>query len=181
MSQRSSVPTTKAPAEQVMRDIRRATRKHHSAEDKIRIVLEGLRGEDSIAALCRREGIAESLYYAWSKEFLEAGKRRLVGDTARAATSDEDKISDARPGSSRRSSPSRRSSFAGWDTCAGRPTIPRPRARSSAEFKAVNPRHETSRAGRSSGGARSWRKASPAIDTADRQELSEPLRRRRRI
>jgi transposase len=89
MSQRSSVPTTKAPAEQVMRDIRRATRKHHSAEDKIRIVLEGLRGEDSIAALCRREGIAESLYYAWSKEFLEAGKRRLAGDTARAATTDE--------------------------------------------------------------------------------------------
>jgi transposase len=89
MSQRSSVPTTKAPAEQVMRDIRRATRKHHSAEDKIRIVLEGLRGEDSIAALCRREGIAESLYYAWSKEFLEAGKRRLAGDMARAATTDE--------------------------------------------------------------------------------------------
>ena len=89
MSQRSSVPATKAPAEQVMRDIRRATRKHHSAEDKIRIVLEGLRGEDSIAALCRREGIAESLYYAWSKEFLEAGKRRLAGDTARAATTDE--------------------------------------------------------------------------------------------
>src|SRR3954464_11321400 len=89
MSQKSVVPTTKAPAEQVMRDIRRATRKHHSAEDKIRIVLEGLRGEDSIAALCRREGIAESLYYAWSKEFLEADKRRLAGDTARAATTDE--------------------------------------------------------------------------------------------
>src|SRR4051795_6895190 len=89
MSQKSVVPTTKAPAEQVMRDIRRATRKHHSAEDKIRIVLEGLRGEDSIAALCRREGIAESLYYAWSKEFLEAGKRRLAGDMARAATTDE--------------------------------------------------------------------------------------------
>ena len=70
-------------------DIRRATRKHHSAEDKIRIVLEGLRGEDSIAALCRREGIAESLYYAWSKDFIEAGKRRLVGDTARAATTGE--------------------------------------------------------------------------------------------
>ena len=81
--------TAKAPAEQVVRDIRRATRKHHSAEDEIRIVLEGLRGEESIAALCRREGIAESLYYAWSKEFLEAGKRRLAGDTARAATTDE--------------------------------------------------------------------------------------------
>ena len=77
------------PAEQVLKDIRRATRRHFSAEDKIRIVLEGLRGEDSIAALCRREGIAESLYYAWSKEFLEAGKRRLAGDTARAATTDE--------------------------------------------------------------------------------------------
>ena len=89
MSQKSVVPTTKAPAEQVMRDIRRATRKHHSAEDKIRIVLEGLRGEDSIAALCRREGISESLYYAWSKESLEAGKRRLAGDTARAASTDE--------------------------------------------------------------------------------------------
>ena len=89
MSQKSVVPMTKAPAEQVMRDIRRAARKRHSAEDKIRIVLEGLRGEDSIAALCRREGIAESLYYAWSKEFLEAGKRRLAGDTARAATTDE--------------------------------------------------------------------------------------------
>src|SRR3954470_4489400 len=89
MSQKSVVPTTKAPAEQVMRDIRRVTRKHHSAEDKIRIVLEGLRGEDSIAALCRREGIAESLYYSWSKEFLEAAKRRLTGDTARAATTDE--------------------------------------------------------------------------------------------
>ena len=82
----------KPAAEQVIKDIRRATRKHHSAEDKIRIVLEGLRGEDSIAALCRREGIAESLYYSWSKEFLEAGKKRLAGDTARAATSDEVKV-----------------------------------------------------------------------------------------
>src|SRR6478609_1771829 len=79
----------KPAAEQVIKDIRRATRKHHSAEDKIRIVLEGLRGEESIAALCRREGIAESLYYSWSKEFLEAGKKRLAGDTARAAKSDE--------------------------------------------------------------------------------------------
>jgi transposase len=96
MSQKSSVPAARAgtpaskePAERVVRDIRRATRKQHSAEGKIRIVLEGLRGEESIAALCRREAIAESLYYAWSKEFLEAGKRRLAGDTARAATSDE--------------------------------------------------------------------------------------------
>jgi transposase len=81
--------TTKAPSERVLKDIRRATRRHFSAEDKIRIVLDGLRGEDSIAELCRREGIAQSLYYVWSKEFLEAGKRRLAGDTARAATSDE--------------------------------------------------------------------------------------------
>jgi transposase len=94
MSQKSSAPaaqgsaTAKAPAEQVVRDIRRATRKQYSAEEKIRIVLEGLRGEGSIAGLCRREGIAESLYYTWSKEFLDAGKRRLAGDTARAATTD---------------------------------------------------------------------------------------------
>ncbi len=82
------VPQTSS-AEMTIKDIRRATRKHYSAEDKIRIVLEGLRGEDSIAAICRREGIAESLYYSWSKEFLEAGKKRLAGDTARSATSDE--------------------------------------------------------------------------------------------
>ena len=67
----------------------RQSRKRHSSEEKIRIVLDGLRGEFSIAELCRREGIAESLYYAWSKEFLEAGKRRLAGDTARAATNGE--------------------------------------------------------------------------------------------
>ncbi len=86
MSPKSS--STKRPAEQVVKDIRRATRRHFSAEDKIRIVLEGLRGDDSIAELCRKEGIAQSLYYVWSKEFMEAGKRRLAGDTARAATSD---------------------------------------------------------------------------------------------
>ena len=79
----------KPTADKAIKDIRRATRKSYSAEEKIRIVLEGLRGEDSIAALCRREGIAESMYYTWSKEFLEAGKRRLAGDTARAATTDE--------------------------------------------------------------------------------------------
>ena len=77
------------PSERLVRDIRRVTRKQYSAEEKIRIVLDGLRGECSIAELCRREGIAESLYYSWSKEFLEAGKRRLVGDTARAATTSE--------------------------------------------------------------------------------------------
>ena len=79
----------KQPAEQVVKDIRRATRRQFSAEEKIRIVLEGLRGEESIAELCRREGIATSMDCGWSKEFLEAGKKRLAGDTARAATSDE--------------------------------------------------------------------------------------------
>jgi len=78
----------KEPAEQVVKEIRRATRRQFSAEEKIRIV-PGLRGEDSIAELCRREGIVQNLYYRWSKEFLEAGKKRLAGDTARAATSDE--------------------------------------------------------------------------------------------
>src|SRR5262249_17981268 len=76
-------------------DIRRATRRHHSAEEKIRIVLEGLRGEDSIAELCRKEGINQNLYYRWSKEFLEAGKKRLPGDTAREGTSDEGKERNA--------------------------------------------------------------------------------------
>ena len=79
----------KEPAEKVVKDIRRATRRQFSAEEKIRIVLEGLRGEESIAELCRREGIVQNLYYRWSKDFLEAGKKRLAGDTARAATSDE--------------------------------------------------------------------------------------------
>ena len=79
----------KPPADEVVRDIRRATRRQFSAEEKIRIVLQGLRGEDSIAELCRREGISQNLYYRWSKEFLEAGKKRLAGDTAREATSDE--------------------------------------------------------------------------------------------
>src|ERR671921_1742827 len=79
----------KAPAEALVKDIRRATRRQFSTEEKIRIVLEGLRGEESIAELCRREGIASSMYYGWSKEFLEAGKKRLAGDTARAATPDE--------------------------------------------------------------------------------------------
>ena len=81
--------TGKEPAEKVVKDIRRATRKQYSAEEKIRIVLSGLRGEDSIADLCRREGIAQSFYYSWSKEFLEAGKKRFAGDTAREATSTE--------------------------------------------------------------------------------------------
>lgn len=79
-----SKSSAKAPAEQVVKDIRRQSRRHFSAEDKIRVVLEGLLGDDSIAELCRKEGIAQSLYYTWSKEFIEAGKRRLAGDTARA-------------------------------------------------------------------------------------------------
>jgi len=90
MRQKTEAP--KPSADSALRDIRRVTRKHHSAEDKIRIVLEGLRGEDSIAEICRRAGIVESLYYSWSKEFLEAGKKRLAGDTSRAATTDEVKV-----------------------------------------------------------------------------------------
>ena len=80
---------SKPSAQAVVKDIRRATRKQYGAEEKIRIVLEGLRGEDSIAELCRREGIAQGVYYKWSKDFMEAGKRRLAGDTARAANTDE--------------------------------------------------------------------------------------------
>ena len=80
------------PAERTVRDIRRKTRKQYTAEEKIRIVVSGLRGEESIAALCRHEGIAEGLYYSWSKEFLEAGKKRLAGDTGRQANSGEVKV-----------------------------------------------------------------------------------------
>ena len=76
-------------AERVVQDIRRKTRRRFSAEEKIRIVLEGLRGEESIATLCRRESLNPNLYYRWSKEFLEAGKKRLVGDTTREATSSD--------------------------------------------------------------------------------------------
>ena len=86
---RQKTEATKPSAAAVIKDIRRVTRKQYGAEEKIRIVLDGLRGEESIAALCRREGIAESLYYKWSNELLEAGKKRLAGDTARAATTDE--------------------------------------------------------------------------------------------
>jgi len=79
----------KPSSEAAVRDIRRKTRRRFSSEEKIRIVLEGLRGEESISALCRREGIAANLYYRWSKDFLEAGKKRLSGDTVREATSGE--------------------------------------------------------------------------------------------
>jgi transposase len=75
--------------ESVMREIKRRTRKRYNAEEKIRIVLEGLKGETSIAEICRREGINTNVYYKWSKEFLEAGKKRLQGDTVREATSTE--------------------------------------------------------------------------------------------
>jgi transposase-like protein len=78
------VRPVKEPATQVLKNIRRATRRHFSAEDKIRIVLEGLRGEDSIAVLCRREGIVQNLYYRWSKDFLEAGKKRLAAPKSEA-------------------------------------------------------------------------------------------------
>jgi transposase len=86
---RSPVERHSEEAEQVVRDIRRAVRRQYSAGEKVRIVIAGLRGEESIAELCRKEGINQNLYYRWSKEFLEAGKKRLAGDTAREATSDE--------------------------------------------------------------------------------------------
>ena len=88
------VKDEKVSAEQTVRDIRRQTRRKYNTEEKIRIVVEGLRGEASVAELCRREGINPNLYYKWSKEFLEAGKARLAGDTKRQATSDE--VSDIR-------------------------------------------------------------------------------------
>jgi len=76
-------------ADRTVKDIRRKTRKRYSSEEKIRIVLAGLRGEDSIAELCRQEGISQGIYYSWSKEFLEAGKKRLAGDTTREANTGE--------------------------------------------------------------------------------------------
>ncbi len=82
-------PKTRKSPESVVREIKRRTRRKFNSEEKIRIILEGLMGEDSIAAICRREGIAPSLYYKWSKTFLQAGKRRLKGDTIREANSDE--------------------------------------------------------------------------------------------
>ena len=86
---RTKTETDSEEAEKRIRDIRRATRRQYSAEDKIRILIAGLRGEDSIAELYRKEGINQNLYYRWSKDFLEAGKKRLAGDTAREATGDE--------------------------------------------------------------------------------------------
>jgi transposase len=86
---RQTSGTRKSPGEKIVKEIKRATRKQYSSEEKIRIVLDGLRGEDSIAEVCRREGISQGVYYKWSKDFMEAGKKRLAGDTARAATTDE--------------------------------------------------------------------------------------------
>jgi len=76
-------------SERIIKDIKRKTRRQYSAEEKIRIVLDGLRGEDSIAELCRREGISQGIYYKWSKDFMEAGKKRLAGDIVRQANSSE--------------------------------------------------------------------------------------------
>jgi len=81
--------TDRQDPEKIVREIKRKTRRKYSSEERIRIVLQGLRGEETIAELCRREGIAPNLYYTWSREFLEAGKRRLMGDTKREATSGE--------------------------------------------------------------------------------------------
>ena len=83
---------TRQKVEKTVRDIRRHTRKKYSAEEKVRIVLEGLRGGDSIAELCRREGINTNVYYRWSKDFMEAGKKRLAADIVREANSDEVKV-----------------------------------------------------------------------------------------
>ena len=81
--------SSKSSAKNTIRNIRRNSRKQYSGEEKIRIVLEGLRGEETVAELCRREGISQSVYYRWSKEFLEAGKQRLVGNTKREASSED--------------------------------------------------------------------------------------------
>jgi len=92
MKQDGAVRTVSAKEEQArktIRQIKRATRRKFSAEEKIRIILEGLRGEETISELCRREGIAPSVYYKWSKSFLEAGRQRLVGETKRDVTTDE--------------------------------------------------------------------------------------------
>ncbi len=79
----------KSKPEKVVKQIRRMTRKKYSSEEKIRIILDGLRGEDSIAEICRREGVNPNMYYRWSKDFLEAGKKRLQGDTVREANTSE--------------------------------------------------------------------------------------------
>ena len=102
---RQQTRASKEPAEKVVQDIRRATRKHYSAEEKIRIILEGLRGEDSIAELCRREGIAQNLYYRWSKDFLEAGKSAWLAIQPGPPPRTRSTICGVRPRRSRRWSP----------------------------------------------------------------------------
>ena len=95
MKQETTVKNVSAKEERArktIRQIRRAVRRKFSAEEKIRIVLEGLRGEETISELCRREGISPTVYYKWSKSFLEAGKQRLIGENKRGATNDEIKI-----------------------------------------------------------------------------------------
>ena len=92
---RQTTGTCKSPNEKIVKDIKRATCKLYSSEEKIRILLDGLRSEDSIAELCRREGISQGIYNKWSRDFMEAGKRRLVAETARAANTDE--VKDLRP------------------------------------------------------------------------------------
>jgi transposase len=82
-------PTKTTSGKRTIKDIKRKTRKQYSAEEKIRIVLDGLRGEDSIAELCRKEGISQGVYYKWSKDFMEAGKKRLAGDIVRQANTSE--------------------------------------------------------------------------------------------
>ena len=86
---RQATETRTNPGEKIVKEINRAPRNHYSSEEKIRIVLDGLRGEDSIAELCRCEGLSQGIYYKWSKDFMEAGKRQLAGDTIRATTTDE--------------------------------------------------------------------------------------------
>ena len=93
--------------ERIVKDIKRKTRKQYSAEEKIRIVLDGLRGEESIAELCRQEGIAQGLYYKWSKDFLEAGKKRLAGDIVRQANTQKSKTYDSKYETSKKSWPNR--------------------------------------------------------------------------
>jgi len=92
MSKKQSAKKHKSDADKLVRNVKRRTRRTYSAEEKIRIVLAGLRGEESIAELCRQEGIHQNLYYRWSREFLEAGKKRLAGNTAREADSGEVKL-----------------------------------------------------------------------------------------
>ena len=88
-AQATSSTSERTPALSIIKDIQRQTRRQYTAEEKIRIVLEGFQGEQSVAEICRREGLTTNVYYRWSKEFLEAGKKRLAGDTTREASAPE--------------------------------------------------------------------------------------------